>query len=186
MEISSDQALDALNQVQDAQRRISNLRGYGFAAPHFLLWGCVWIVGFVASYLYPAEANRTWIVLDLLGFAGSVLIGFIYRVQGVRSAPGYRWRIPVLVLTCVGFMVASYAIFQPHEMAQFAVFPALLAAGIYIGLGLWRGTRWMIAGLVLAALALVGYFALRQYVLLWMAAAGGGTLLITGFWLRRS
>ncbi len=58
MEISSDQALDALEQVQDAQRRISVLRGYGFAAPHFLLWGCIWVVGFTL-WLPAARAGQS-------------------------------------------------------------------------------------------------------------------------------
>ncbi|HEX4052161.1 MAG TPA: hypothetical protein VHY19_14925 [Steroidobacteraceae bacterium] len=185
MEISSDQALDALQQVHDAQRRISIQMGYGRGAPHFLLWGVIWIVGFTLSYLYPAEATRLWLVLDVAGFVGSVLLARHYRAHCEASSSAIMWRMVALVLTAVGFVIASYAIFLPHEAAQFAVFPALLFAAIYIGLGLWRGMRWVVAGLVLAALALVGYFLLTQYLMLWMAAVGGGTLLTTGFWLRR-
>lgn len=184
MEISSDQALDALAQVQDAQRRISIQIGYGHGAPHFLQWGVIWMVGFTLSYLYPAYAGRLWLVLDTAGLVGSVLIARHYRVQGSRSSSAIMWRLVALALTCVGFMVASYAIFQPQQAAQFAVFPALLFAVIYIGVGLWRGMRWVVAGLLLAALALVGYFLLSQYLMLWMAVVGGGTLLMTGFWLR--
>jgi hypothetical protein len=144
------------------------------------------VVGFVASYRWPGLEGRIWLGLDLAGFAGSAVIGRRTRAMGARSSSRNTWRVLVLLLTCVAFMVVTYQIFQPQEPAQFAVFPALLAAGIYIGLGLWRGLRWVVAGLVLATLALLGYFLLRQYMLLWMAAAGGGTLLITGFWLRRT
>jgi hypothetical protein len=185
MQISSDQALDALEQVQDAQRRLSTLRSYGFAAPHFLLWGCIWMVGFVAAYLWPGQAGRIWLGLDVAGFAGSALLARHTHAMGKRTSARNTWRVLTLLVICIGFMNATYQIFQPHEAAQFAVFPALLAAAIYIGLGLWRGLRWVIAGLVLATLALVGYFLLRPYMMLWMAAAGGGTLLITGMWLRR-
>lgn len=185
MEISSDQALEALEQVQDAQHRISALRSYRFAAPHFLLWGCIWVVGFVGSYLWPTLQGRLWLGLDLAGFAGSALLAHRARALGVRASAANTWRVLALLLTCVGFMVATYLIFQPRDPAQYAVFPALLSAGIYIGLGLWRGTRWVVAGAALAALALAGYFLLRPYMMLWMAVAGGGTLLLSGFWLRR-
>jgi hypothetical protein len=143
-------------------------------------------VGFVSAYRWPSLAGRLWLGLDVAGFVGSALIAHRTRSLGERASSGHTWRVLVLMLTCVAFLIASYQIFQPHEEAQFAVFPALVVAGIYIGLGLWRGLRWVIAGLVLATLALLGYFLLRQYMMLWMAVAGGGTLLLTGFWLRRT
>jgi hypothetical protein len=78
----------------------------------------------------------------VLPVSGSLLLARYYRVQGcARASSQIMWRAVAMVLTCVGFIVASYAIFQPHEAAQFAVFPALLFAAIYIGLGIWRGMR---------------------------------------------
>src|SRR5579871_1827791 len=148
MEISSGQALDALAQVHDAQHRVAVVRGYGFAAPHFLLWGCIWMVGFSGLYFFPSVAGPAWLALDVGGFIGSALIGRFQHSQGGRVAAGYRWRILALMLTCIGFLLATYAVFQPRDVAQFAVFPALLCAGIYIGIGLWRGVRWLVAGLV--------------------------------------
>ncbi|HEY7928482.1 MAG TPA: hypothetical protein VID71_00625 [Steroidobacteraceae bacterium] len=190
MEISSNQALEALEEVQDAQRRVATLRGYGYAAPYFLLWGCIWIVGFLGQYFLPAWAGRGWAALDLAGFAATVLLmrhqrSVAQRSLGARSSSRTFWRILALLATAMGFLYATYAVFQPQRSAQFAVFPALLCGAIYIGIGLWRGLRWLVGGLALAALALLGYYLLPQYMMLWMAAAGGGTLLITGFWLRR-
>jgi hypothetical protein len=184
MQISSDQALDALEQVQAAQQRISVLRGYGFAAPHFVLWGCIWFLGYLATYQWPAGASALGLTLDGVGVVGSALIGRTGRAQGVRASQ--QWRVLGLMGTCVAFMMVTELVFQPREAAQAAVFPPLLAAGIYIGLGLWRGLRWVIAGLVLAALALAGFFLMRPYLPLWLAVAGGGTLVLTGLWLRRS
>jgi len=189
MEISSNQALEALDDVAQAQRRLSVLRGYRYAAPYFFLWGAIWLVGYVVSYLAPSRAGQAWIGLDGLGFAASLLLAWrqAREVAGpARQARAHSRRLFALFATCVGFLLATYAVLQPHDAAQFAVYPGLLIAAIYIGVGIWRGLRWSIAGLVLAALALAAYFLLRPYVLLWMAGAGGGTLLLTGAWLRRS
>lgn len=186
MEISSDQALQALDEVAQAQHRLGVLRGYRHAAPYFFLWGGIWILGFVLSAELPARAGQGWIVLDVLGFTASLAMAQRQSRQGAGRKLNFPGRLLGLFATCVGFVMATYAVMQPHSAAQFAVFPALLGAGIYIGIGLWRGLRWTIAGLALGLLALVGYFLLRQYVLLWMAGAGGGTLLLTGAWLRRS
>jgi hypothetical protein len=188
MQISSDQALDALTQVQDAQRRISVLRGYGYAAPYFFLWGSIWVVGYLLSYLMPSVASQAWVALDVVGGAGCVLIMRRQRAGtlGDAAVRVRQWRIVAILLTAVAFLMLTYAVFQPHDSAQFAVFPALLAAAIYIGVGLWRGARWLTAGLVLGALSTVGYFFLHPYILPWMAVAGGGTLLTTGVWLRRT
>jgi F0F1-type ATP synthase assembly protein I len=175
MEISSDQALEALDQVAQAQRRVGVLRGYRYAAPHFFLWGGIWMVGFILTYLLPRLANTAWLVLDVLGCVASVLIVRRNSARAQRSAATRVFPLKFLALlaTCAGFLVATYAVMQPNSPAQFAVFPSLLFAAIYIGIGLWRGLRWSIAGLALAALALIGYFMLRPYVLLWMAGAGG-------------
>ena len=187
MEISSDQALEALDQVAQAQRRLGVLRGYRYAAPHFFLWGGIWMVGFTLTYVLPRLANSIWLVFDVGGCVASLLIvrGHTARLQRTAAVRTYPLRFLALIATCVGFMVATYAVLQPHSIAQFAVFPGLLLAGIYIGIGIWRGLRWSIAGLALGVLALAGYFFLRPYVLLWMAGAGGGVLLLTGAWLRR-
>ena len=147
-------------------------------------------MGFLGQYFLPAWAGRGWAALDLTGFAATVLVMQHQRSVaqcslGARSSSRTFWRILALLATALGFLYATYAVFQPQRGAQFAVFPALLCGAIYIGIGLWRGLRWLVGGLALAALALLGYFLLPQYMMLWMAAAGGGTLLITGFWLRQ-
>jgi hypothetical protein len=41
------------------------------------------------------------------------------------------------------------------------------------------------AGVVIAALTLGGFFFIPRYFLLWMAAVGGGALMLAGFWMER-
>lgn len=187
MEISSDQALEALGQVARTQHRLGVLRGYRHAAPYFFLWGCIWAVGFALTYLFPGRSNTLWMVLDLVGFGASALIARAQARQRAESRSGWQGavRLVAMAATFVGFLVATYAVLQPQSLAQFAVFPVLVIAAIYIGVGIWRGLRWWVAGLALAVLVLGAYFLQRPYLLLWLAGAGGGVLLLSGAWLRR-
>ncbi len=186
MEISSDQAFEALDEVAQAQHRLGILRSYRYAAPYFFLWGGIWAVGFALTYVLQSRSGTLWTVLDVVGFGASVAIA--RRQSAQRATIRGAWRLPLrliaLFATGLGFLVATYAVLQPHSTAQFAVFPVLLIAAIYIGIGIWRGPRWWIAGVALAVLVLAAYFLLRPYVLLWLAGAGGGVLVLTGAWLR--
>jgi hypothetical protein len=47
------------------------------------------------------------------------------------------------------------------------------------------GTRYVVSGIAVAALTLAGFFLLKQHFLLWMAAVGGGAMILAGLWLRR-
>ena len=61
----------------------------------------------------------------------------------------------------------------------------LMFAGIYLAVGVFAGTRFAVCGAILAIATAVGFFIAGDLFGLWMAAAGGGVLLLTGFWLRR-
>ena len=186
MPISSDQAADALGEVRRTARRTSVLRGYSFAAPHFWLWGVVWLLGYAFSWWRPAAAGSFWTALDLVGFAGSALLARSASRRAARPAAQGVGRVMAMAATGVGFVVATYVILAPHSGLQFAAFPPLVVAAIYTGVGIWQGLRWSIIGVVLAALTVGGYLLWPDYFLPWMALAGGGALLLTGWWLRHA
>ena len=51
-------------------------------------------------------------------------------------------------------------------------------------MGLWLGLRYVIAGVVCAALLIGGYIFLRENYSLWMGAVAGGTMILCGVWMR--
>jgi hypothetical protein len=57
----------------------------------------------------------------------------------------------------------------------------------YAIMGLWRGTRFLVTGVAVTLLTLFGFFYLRDFALFcyWMAAVGGGALVLAGLWLRK-
>jgi hypothetical protein len=62
--------------------------------------------------------------------------------------------------------------------------PNVFMLGIVIA-GLWLGRFFMLCGLSVTALSVVGYFFAGEWFDLWMAAANGGGLIACGLALRR-
>ena len=83
-------------------------------------------------------------------------------------------------------VIATLALMGPVDGRQTAAFVPLVVATSYVLGGIWWGTRFVVAGIVLAALTLGGFFLLTEHFLLWMAVVGGAALLVGGLWLRRT
>jgi hypothetical protein len=183
MVLTSQQASESLGEVAAAQRKARQLQGYSKAAPHFFLWGLIWAVGYAGMEFYPGNAGMMWLVLDVIGIAGSFLIGRASATPAVRSQLSVKFVIAAVALAA--FISATYYVMQPTTSAQAGAFPALLLALLYTGVGTIAGTRWIVVGVAVAALTLIGYAFLREHFMVWMALFGGGSLLLTGAWMRR-
>ena len=90
-----------------------------------------------------------------------------------------------MALTLVGFFCAVFAVLSPVNGRQVAAVIPLALAAAYILAGIWRGPRFVVTGMVIAALTLAGFFLLEQHFFLWMAGVGGAALILAGLWLRR-
>jgi hypothetical protein len=181
MPLSSTEAQQALQEISATRRASSRAYGYHAAAPHLLLWGAIWALGYGANYFLPQQA-LIWPVLVVLGIAGSGWFGW----QSGRANTGIGgWRYAASVAAVFLFIAAVFAILPPRTSEQAsAFFPVLVAFG-YVLLGIWTSAlRLIVAGVLVAALALGGFFWLPQIFLLWMAVVGGGALILGGLWFR--
>jgi hypothetical protein len=183
MTISPQQATEALLDIERAQHRAFILRGYEVGAPHFLLWGAIWFVGYGLTEFLPAQAGLSWMGLSLGGAIGGFFLGKAAAARGLIAKDG--WRYLAGVGSTVAFMLLAYVIMQPRESAQFGAFPALLVSFLYVLAGIWKGTRWIVVGVIVAGLTMAGYELLHEHFNLWMALVGGGALVSTGLWFRR-
>ncbi len=52
--------------------------------------------------------------------------------------------------------------------------------------GLWLGPGFLVIGLGITVLTLIGYFFVGAYFELWMAFVNGGGLVLGGLWMRRN
>ena len=182
MSLTSKEAAETLSDVERAAKRSAEAYGYSRSSPHLILWGAIWFLGYTGSDLYPAAAGWIWLVLVLIGCAAGTLIGHTQREAYVRRG----WHMFGLIAIAFLFVFASYAVLKPTHDAQVAAYPPLIVGAIYAGLGLWLGLRFVVAGLLITALTLGGYFYLHEHFLLWMAVVGGGGLALAGLWFRKA
>jgi hypothetical protein len=184
MPLSQSDASEALRLVDEAHARSRTLRGYSLAAPHLILWGVVYFVAYISCYLRPMQSGLIWAVLVPAGVIGDVLI--------TRHAKAGKLKFSVICtiagifVTAFAFFTATAAIMRPHDPRQIAAFVPLVVAAVYILWGFRKGTRLSLTGVALGLLTMIGYFALPDSFMLWMATAGGGAMLAGGFWLRRA
>jgi hypothetical protein len=181
MSITREDAANALRLADQADQRSRMLRGYQSAAPHLILWGCVYTGTYGFSYFQPCQAGLAWMIVIPLAFIGDVALA--RRDRGDRSA----WTVvPVLIVAFLAFIAATAAIMRPHDPSQMGAFVPLAVAWAYVSAGTRLGPRVIFAGIALGALTMVGYFCLHAWFIPWMAVVGGGTLVLSGLWLRKA
>ena len=66
----------------------------------------------------------------------------------------------------------------------FAFFATIGMFG-YVVAGLWLGRFWVVLGVSVTVLVLLGLYALPQWFMLWMAVVGGGALIFSGVMVKR-
>ena len=126
--------------------------------------------------------NWWWPGLAVAGALASMAIG---RTQGRRnSKSGARFGLLFVIIWL--FVAAIFAVLAPRSTLQVGAFFPLLFAAIYAAIGLWLGLRYILVGAFMAAATLIAFFFLRDVFFFWMAPVGGGSLLLTGFWLRQA
>jgi len=180
MTLSHDEAESALRAVAEAEARSLRAYGYQQASPHLLLWGCLWILGYGMTEFWPHQWTAIWSAVVAVGLVASFGLG-------MRKKPPKEFysRFAAIALTAFAFIFAVIAIMAPRSGNQIgALIPLTVAVG-YALLGIWRGPRFYISAAVIAALTLGGYFFLPDHFNLWMAALGGGSLVLVGFWLSK-
>lgn len=181
--IGSQEAAQSLKTIDDAGRRSAEFYGYTRSATYFFIWGLAWVVGYGGEAFAPfAERKWIWAAVTLLGLAATMNLSIRQAARGRRGG----WRIGALFAIIYLFTFGLFAILRPVNDYQIGTYFPLLFAAIYAAVGLWLGVRYVLVGAFMAVATLGAYFLLRDYFFVWMALVGGGSLILTGFWLRQA
>ena len=179
--ITTREARDALQEAATTERRSAQAYGYSSRAPFCILWGLIWIAGYGGTAALPAqESNWLWLALAIAGTAISVWIGN-NRADG-HSRDG--WRAGLVIVIVMAFTAALMSIMHPTDPIQVGAYWPLLLSAIYASMGLWMGVRYILLGAFLAAATLGAYVFFKEFFFIWMALVGGGSILLTGLWMR--
>jgi hypothetical protein len=188
MVISSTEAAAALRDIAQTDRRTRVSGAYHVASPHLILWGLIWVVGYTGCGLTPPEQwGLVWLPLILVGVVGAIVLGMRAGPKGISGAPGFSVGKSVTLALAIGaFMGSVYFVFQPASPLPYLVFPALITALVYVLLGGLLGLpRYVAIGAIMFLVTMAGFVYAKPFLPFWIAAAGGGGLILGGLWMRR-
>lgn len=190
MNVTRDEAVEALETINKAGGKVQRLQGYRHGAPHFLIWGAVWLVANTVTQFWPQYANAAWPGMVIFGFVASTITGFLQgrafkkSSPGLVMSPGLNWRFGLTSLVYMAFIVCMASITQPETQRQYNAMISIFFAFLYMSAGIWAGLRLFAIGLVTAIAIMVGFYFVKDYFDLWMGVFGGGALIAGGVWLR--
>jgi len=187
MSLTPDQAAQSLAEVESTQQRSRQAIGYSHSSPFLLVVGLFWLACYGATQFWPQHTGLIW------GWGcavfGAAMIGLMLRTRRARlDARGRAINRNIGIMFGIivpVFAIATVAVMWPVGGLRIGAFVPLLYASIYTGMGLWMGPRYVVVGVAVFIGTLVGYYFLKEYFSLWMAVIGGGSMLLTGLWLRR-
>ncbi len=183
MSMTPEEAQASLQAIQQVacQTRQTLYRKTGYFP---IIWGLAWGGGFLSyQYLPFLPASILWIALLVVGGIASGIVGARVEQQ-VRSTNGNRINLFFAVL--MGYTYLGFWIARPLSVQQMELLLTLAVMFGMIGAGLWLKVSALIGfGVVVSALAVVGYYTLPAYFGLWMAVLIGTTFIGTGLYQLR-
>ena len=181
--IDPREAASALSDIDVVVRRVRQSQIYNTASQLMILWGALVFAGNVVTYLTPRYADYAWMLVYVVGIAGSAAVGVANRGRSRVRSFDLRVLAANLLFFAFGFFCVNVlGHFTPRQMGTFWPIYFML---MYCIAGLWFGYAFIAIGLAVTALTLVGYFFIGATFPLWMAFVNGGGLILGGLWMRR-
>ena len=186
MDISPNEAEEALAAIQRMTQKTRHSIASSGAHIFLIITGIIWLVGFLSTQFLTGQiVGYIWTGMSLLGTAVAILLG---------SRMGRRVRNPsfnasamrggTFWLLLVFYAIAAIAVARPTDGKQVTMLIILFTMVGQSAMGLllsFSSTWW---ALPITALALVGYFLLPGFFYLWMAILGGGGMIVLGLYIR--
>lgn len=184
MQIDPANARSALDDIALIEARTVQAAIYGESSAIAILWGIVVAVAYVANQYLPGIVGTTWLVAWTVGFAGTALTSWRWkRASPQQHGVTMRFVAAQLVLLLFGFLFLW--LLPPSSPRQIAAFFPLVFMMGYVIAGLWLGRFFVVCGILVSALTVLGYLYSGPWLPLWMAVANGGALIAGGLYLRR-
>jgi dolichol kinase len=186
MNISPNEAEEALVAIQKMTQRTRHAIASSSAHISLIATGIVWMIGFMSTQFLSGEiVAYIWIGISILG---STLASILGNRMGKRvrspSAGATAKRIGLVWLLLAVYCIAAIAVAWPLDGKQLTVFIVLFVMIGWLTMGLLLSFTPVWPGLILIALVLIGYFVLTGFFYLWIAILGGGGMILFGLYIR--
>jgi hypothetical protein len=194
MVVSRDEAVASLKEIQRAGQKMGRLKSYSHSAPHFIIWGLVWVIANSATDLLPAPGpgGWAWPACLVLGAIASFVTGLLTSPKRSDSAleagagMQYGSRFGVLAAVFFFFFLCLFIIHPLPNMRVGNAVVSIFFPFIYMAVGVFAGWRLFAIGAVTAALIMIGWLYIHEHLFLWMGVVAGGSLILGGLWLRKA
>jgi hypothetical protein len=179
--IGSKEAREALTEIDEMVRRVRQSQTYDIASLIMILWGALVFAGNIATWLWPRDGYDVWIAVNAAGVLAT--LATIY-FRGYGRSFDVRVLVAYLLFFAFGYLCTEVlGDFTPRRLGTFWPIYFML---FYAIAGLWLGYVFVLIGLGISILTLIGYFYVGgEAFSLWMAFVNGGGLLLGGLWMRR-
>lgn len=184
MRVDQTSARSALDDIAEVEARTAQAAVYGASSASAILWGVVVAMAYLANQFWPAIGGPTWLCAWAFGFAGTAFISWKSR----RRSRDEHWKAMRLVWAQMVLILFGFLFLwllppsSPRQVAAF--FPLIFMMGFVIA-GLWMGRFFILCGILVSALTVIGYLYSGPWLPLWMAFANGGALIAGGLYLRK-
>lgn len=176
--VSAGEAAAALKAVERAGRRSEALGFSAAAGPQLVVWGLVWLACNSFVQFGPPWAPAIWLPGVLIGTGFSI---YVSRRCGA-AWDGRRGASFMVLVVFVYALVLGLGLKDPQQ-GNFLI--SLIVACAYMMVGIWRSAPVGWTGVAVAVLTIAGWWGVHPWFAVWMGVVGGGTLILTGLWMRR-
>jgi hypothetical protein len=183
MTLTSSQAQASLDDIEQIVRRVKQSALYRNASVLLILWGAIVAVGYVGCEVAPRYAATVWLICQASGLLGTIVLSARFAREGES---GIDVRIVSAVLLFFGFGLLWSQVFGQFGPRGLNAFWATLFMFGYALAGIWFGRAFIILGLTVTTLTVVGYLWVGPWFNLYMAIVDGGGLVLCGLWMRRA
>jgi len=181
--IDPKEAAQALNDIEQIVQRVRQSRIYDIASQIMIAAGVLVLAGNVANFLTPWYANYIWITVNVLNVATAAALS---TMGGKQIGVSFDFRMLAAFLLFYAFGILCCGVLGHYGPRELGAFWPIYFMLFYCIAGLWFGRAFIIIGLGIIVLTLIGYFFVEGAAfLLWMAAVNGGGLILSGLWMRR-
>ncbi len=183
--MDADEAGRALKSADETARRSTTALEYHYTSRRLVLWGVVWacinLIGALKVEL--PFGPYLWSAAMALGVIANVILD----LATTPGACGRKRAAKSLALAFAGFLYIEGIplVVRDATLVQVETLLTLALGLIYTVIGFSIGWRLSAVGISLMLAVIAGSVWAPSQFFIWMAAAGGGGLVLGGLWLRK-